>query len=60
MGIFTGSMMGSSQATLYENEVEAVMMMIIMMIMGGGEEGRDNKVCLCYVCVKGREGREIR
>ena len=54
MGIKLGSMMGSSQATLYENEVEAVM----MMMMGGGEEGRDNKVCLCYMCVKGRRERD--
>ena len=57
-GILTGSTMGSSQATLYKNEVEAVMMMMMMMMMGGGGEGRDNKVCLCYVCVKGRRERD--
>ena len=32
-GIIIGSIMGSSRATLYENEVEAVMMMMMMMMM---------------------------
>ena len=55
-GIRKGSMMGSSHATLYENEVEAVIMMMKMMV--GGGEGRDNKVCLCYVYVYGEERRK--
>ena len=37
-GIIIGSIMGSSRATLYENEVEAVMMMMMMMMMIGNEE----------------------
>ena len=57
-GIPTGSIMGSGHAKLYENEVEAVMITMMMMMMDGGGEGRDNKVCLCYVCVKGRRERD--
>ena len=53
-GILLGSIMGSSHAILYENEVEAMM----MIMMGGGGEGRDDKVCLCYVFVKGRRERD--
>ena len=53
-GIITASIMGSSLAILNENEVEAMM----MIMMGGGGEGSDNKVCLCYVCVKGRRERD--
>ena len=57
-GILLGSIMGSSHAKLYKNEEEAVMMIMMTMMMGRGEEGRDNTVCLCYVCVKGRRERD--
>ena len=53
-GILLGSIMGSSLATLYKNEVKAVMMMMV----GGGGEGSDNKVCLCCVCVNRRRERD--
>ena len=40
-------MMGSSLATLYENEVEAVMIMMMMMMMV--EEGKGEMIKCVYV-----------